>query len=113
MPNLARCTIRRRGAAVVLAVFAAGIPLATPAADPYEINVVLPLTGSVALLGNAVAKSLALVEENVNKAGGISGRPVKFVIADDQSNPSTAVQLVNRIIAAKAPVMIGPSLNAT
>jgi branched-chain amino acid transport system substrate-binding protein len=104
---------RRASSALILALFAAGIPLATAAADPYEINVVLPLTGSVALLGNAVAKSLGLVEENVNKAGGISGRPVKFVIGDDQSNPSTAVQLVNRIIAAKAPVMIGPSLNAT
>jgi branched-chain amino acid transport system substrate-binding protein len=108
-----RFPFRRFVAALVLAILAAGIPFAAPAADPYEINVVLPLTGSVALLGNAVAKSLALVEDNVNKAGGINARPIKFVIADDQSNPTTAVQLVNRIIAAKVSVMIGPSLNAT
>ena len=98
---------------LVCAVVAAAFPFRAPAADPYEITAVLPLTGSVALLGNAVAKSLALLEDRVNKSGGINGRPVKFVILDDQSNPTTSVQLVNRIVASKVPVMIGPSLNAT
>lgn len=111
--RLHRSFARYAAAALILALLGAGNPLAAPAADPYEINVILPLTGSVALLGNAVAKSLGLVENNVNKSGGINGRPVKFVIADDQSSPQVSVQLANAIIASKAAVIIGPSLNAT
>jgi branched-chain amino acid transport system substrate-binding protein len=106
--------LRRAGAAIVLTLFAAAGPVAAPAADPpYEVQVILPLTGSVALLGNSVAKALGLLEDNVNKTGGIHGRPLKFVIGDDQSNPQVSVQLANAIIASKAPIIIGPSLNAT
>lgn len=83
------------------------------AAEPYTINVILPITGVAAFLGRSISTSLAVVEDSVNKSGGISGRPIKFAIADDQSNPQVAVQLVNGIIASKAAVMLGSSLSAT
>jgi branched-chain amino acid transport system substrate-binding protein len=78
--------------------------------DPYEINVILSLTGGAAFLGKQEQQSLQILSGVVNKQGGIGGRPVKFAIADDQSTPQVAVQLMQGIVAKKAPVVIGASL---
>src|ERR1700750_1119192 len=83
------------------------------AADPYDINVVLSLTGAGAFLGVSEAKAISAIEAITNKSGGIKGRPVHFVLADDQSNPQVAVQLFNGLIAKQVPVILGPSYSAT
>jgi branched-chain amino acid transport system substrate-binding protein len=101
-------------AAVALAAFAATVPV-TPvaAADPVVVPVLIPMTGSVALLGQSISQALSILADGVNKGGGIQGHLLKFDIEDDQSNPPLSVQLVNHIIAGKSPVMLGSSLNAT
>jgi len=88
-------------------------PVAAQAADPYEIDAILSLTGTFAFLGNAEAKSLQTLEPLLNKQGGINGRPVHFNIQDDQSQPATAVQLANGIIAKHPAVMLGPTYVAS
>ncbi len=89
--------------------------LAVPAraAEPYEIQVLLPLTGGAAFLGQGEQTSLGIVEKVVNASGGIHGRPVHFVIRDDQSTPQLGVQLANEILGQKPAVMLGSSLVAT
>ncbi|HUZ67753.1 MAG TPA: ABC transporter substrate-binding protein [Beijerinckiaceae bacterium] len=77
---------------------------------PYNIDVILPLTGGVAFLGKEEKESLQLVEPIINKAGGIRGRKVHFVYYDDQTNPQTSVQLATRLIAAKPSFILGSSL---
>ena len=89
------------------------IPSFAAAADPYEINVILPMTGAGAFLGKADTNALNVIEQTVNKAGGIRGRPIKFVVADDESNPSLAVQLLNGVLAKKVPLVLGSTLAAT
>ena len=109
-----RLLVRRFSSALVLAAFLAAIPFGSAsAADPVEVNVLLPLTGSVALVGQSAQSALLTLQEAVNKAGGIAGRPLKFVISDDQSNPNIAVQLANRIILTKPAVILGSNLSAT
>ena len=97
------------GAAAILAGAAMLAPAAR-AADPYEINVILPLSGGGSFLGKAEQQSLQLVEKSTNDTGGIQGRPLKFVFQDDQSSPQTAVQLASQVVAKKPAVMIGSSL---
>src|SRR5690348_3289272 len=80
------------------------------AAEPYEINVVLPLTGPAAFLGKGEETSLQLAEKAMNASGGIHGQPVKFVIQDDGTSPQTGVQLANNVIAKKPAVLLGSSL---
>ena len=82
------------------------------AAEPYQINVVMPLSGSGAFLGQGEQKALELAEKSVNDAGGIKGRPLKFVFHDDQSNPQVGVQLASGIVAQKPAVILGSSLVA-
>ena len=86
-------------AASLALLLAAAIPAAAGAIDPFEIDVLLPLTGSAAFYSIAQQQSLHIDETNVNRAGGIGGRPVKFVISDDQSDAKVDVQLANAIIA--------------
>lgn len=90
------------------------MPLSSPAAaaEPYEVNVSLGLTGQGALLGSQIRVSLHLIEDLTNKHGGIKGRPLKFVISDDQTNPQIAVQLFNGYLASKVPIVLGPALTA-
>jgi branched-chain amino acid transport system substrate-binding protein len=76
---------------------------------PYEINVILPLTGRVAFVGATDQQALKALEGYVNKTGGIRGRPLSFVFADDQSDPKVSLQIAQGMIAKKVPIILGPS----
>ena len=94
-------------------MLAIGIPALAAPAEPYDINVILSVTGQGAFLGKEQTAALKVLEQYVNRTGGLKGRPVQFVIQDDQSSPQTAVQLTQNLIAKKVPVILGPSLIST
>jgi branched-chain amino acid transport system substrate-binding protein len=98
----------RRGALFAAALLlGALLPCGARAAEPYEIDVILPLTGPTTFVGKGSQAGLQGVEDVVNKAGGINGRPIHFVFADDQSNPQVTVQLANALLAKKVPIIMG------
>ena len=82
------------------------------AAEPYQIDVVLPITGTFAFVGTTHQKELTVLQGIVNKQGGIQGRPVQFVFHDDTSNPQTSLQIASSIVAKKPAVVLGSSLGA-
>lgn len=94
------------------ALLLALVPIGAPAADPYQIYAILPETGTGAFIGKEEGQSLRAVAALVNKSGGVAGRPIEFTIEDDGSNPQTAVQLLNIIIAKHVPVVLGSGLTA-
>jgi branched-chain amino acid transport system substrate-binding protein len=61
----------------------------------------LSLTGASAFGGQAIQTNLAAVESVINRAGGVQGRPLKFVYHDDETNPATAVQLATQLLPGK------------
>ena len=100
---------------LVLAALALATPWFAPsvrAAEPYQLQVILPLTGPAAFLGKGEQISLGLAEKVINDGGGIQGRPVQFVFHDDQTSPQVALQLFNDAIATKPAVILGSSLVA-
>jgi branched-chain amino acid transport system substrate-binding protein len=108
--------VKRRFAALAavlaLALGFTSPPRAAVAADPYEINAILPQSGNGAFLGTAQMAALNILQDLINKRGGVAGRPLKFVYLDDQSKPQVAVQLTNGVLAKKSAVMIGSTLVA-
>ncbi|HEX3973233.1 MAG TPA: ABC transporter substrate-binding protein [Stellaceae bacterium] len=96
---------------LAVAVLISGVG-STRAAEPYDIHVILPLTGNGAFLGQGHRDSLDTLAEIVNQSNGIDGRPLHFVYHDDQSNPQVSVQLATEIIAQKPAVILGSSLVA-
>lgn len=103
-----RRIIRAFGAAAL----ALTLPAAAIAAEPYNVHVVLPLTGSAAFVGGGERDALAALEAYVDKNGGIRGQPLHFIFHDDQTSPQVAVQLTNGILADKPAVVMGSSLVA-
>ncbi len=97
--------------ALAVALMAA-LPMAASAADPYAIDLVMPLTGSAAFLGKGEQQSLQIAEKVVNASGGIQGHPLQLVFHDDESSPQTSVLLTGQIIAKKPAVILGSSLVA-
>ncbi|HTH95902.1 MAG TPA: ABC transporter substrate-binding protein [Stellaceae bacterium] len=113
MPATTRRILASLGILASLACLSAliGAPAAR-AAEPFDIDVVLPLTGGGSFLGHSEQTSLQLAEPVLNKDGGIGGRPVHFVYHDDQSSPQVAVQLATQVVARKPPVVLGSALVA-
>jgi branched-chain amino acid transport system substrate-binding protein len=106
---MTRSNRARRLAAVVLgAGLLAALSPAARAADPVQINAILSLTGAYAFVGTSEVNALKALEGYANKTGGIGGRPVSFVITDDQSNPQISLQLAQGLIAKRVPVIFGP-----
>jgi branched-chain amino acid transport system substrate-binding protein len=99
--------------AIVVGIAAGTMRPVSAQATTVEINAILALTGPAAFIGTAEKQSLALIEGLTNAAGGIKGHPIKFVIADDESNPQVTLQLTNGLIAKHVPVILGPSFTAT
>ena len=98
----------------VLALGAALLIMASEAraAEPYTIQVVLPLTGPAAFLGTAEQIALQRFEAKYGETELIGGRPIRFEFHDDQSSPQTAVQLATQIVAQKPAVILGSGIVA-
>ena len=61
------------------------------AAEPLRIGVAAAITGPGAESGKYLVQGAKLAADEVNKAGGVLGRPIEFVIQDDQSTNPGAV----------------------
>ena len=100
---------RSLAGALALAV-AALVPFGGRAAEPYTIYVIVSLTGTAAFLGREEANAVAVIQNSVNKKGGVRGRPIAFVVQDDGSNAENAVLLLNQDVAKGATAILGSSL---
>lgn len=76
---------------------------------PIKLGIVAELTGPVAIAGTAALIGTRLGVEDINKNGGILGRQVELIVADNQSDPSKSVGEVQRLInQQKVDALIGP-----
>jgi branched-chain amino acid transport system substrate-binding protein len=100
--------------AAILAVFAwlGGWPTgAGPAwaADAVRIGMVTPLTGPGAFSGQLQSNGAKLAVEEVNKVGGVLGRPIELVIEDDQTTNPGAVLAFSKLAGdPDIPAFLGP-----
>jgi branched-chain amino acid transport system substrate-binding protein len=101
--------LRRAAVAIFLTALLTAASPPARAADPYEINVLVGTTGYTAFVGVEQLQALKALQAYVNATGGIRGRPLSFVVADDQSNPKISVQLAQGLIAKHVPLILGPS----
>ena len=56
------------------------------------------LTGGTATFGKSTQRGIEMALEEVNKAGGIQGKPVRIVVEDDQSKPEEAATAVKKLV---------------
>jgi branched-chain amino acid transport system substrate-binding protein len=68
------------------------------AVEPIKIGSVLSVTGPAAFLGEPELKTLQMYVDEINKKGGVLGRPLELVHYDDGSDASKANSFVKRLI---------------
>src|SRR5206468_6050811 len=56
------------------------------------------LTGSTATFGISTKNGIDLANEQINKAGGVLGKPIRVIVEDDQTNPIEAQTVVTKLI---------------
>ena len=99
-------------AALLLAALMVAAPWALPlahAADPLKIGMALPLSGPGASSGQFQNNGAKLAVEEVNKAGGVLGRPITLVVEDDQSTNPGAVLAFSKLAGdPEIPAFLGP-----
>jgi len=83
-------------AATVLTAFSAGAALAQ--AKPIKIGFSMALTGGLAGAGKAALIGMEIWRDDVNKHGGLLGRPVEFVYYDDATQPANVPALYTKLI---------------
>jgi branched-chain amino acid transport system substrate-binding protein len=78
--------------------------------EPYFVGAVLSESGPGSSLGRPEADSVQLAVDEINKAGGVSGRQLTVQILDDESNATTAVNDVRQLLDKHPIAIIGSSL---
>lgn len=87
---------------LILALSAVLLVCVTPAGaqnDPIKIGEFTSLTGKEAAFGHSSHRGTVLAVEEINAAGGVLGRPLELVTADDQSKPGESATAVKKLIA--------------
>jgi branched-chain amino acid transport system substrate-binding protein len=74
---------------------------------PIRIGLQAPLTGEMADEGIGFQRAITLLIEQTNAAGGIGGREVELLIADDRGSASQAAVAANRLVARGVVAVIG------
>ncbi len=68
------------------------------AQQPIRIGFGMALTGGLAANGKAALLSMQIWKEDVNKKGGLLGRPVELVYYDDQTKPATVPGIYTKLL---------------
>jgi branched-chain amino acid transport system substrate-binding protein len=90
-------------------LLAAAIAPPARAAEPIKVGFSMALTGGVAPIGKQVLIALQIWRDDVNKKGGLLGRPIQLVYYDDQSNPANVPPIYTKLIDVdKVDLLIGP-----
>ncbi len=100
--NLTRRRVLRLGAAggavgLGTAMLPASWLAAFGEAKPYKLGTEQPLTGVAAYGGKTSLVGVQMAVDRINKSGGINGRPVELVVADDQSKPDTGRRAAEKL----------------
>src|SRR5260221_160864 len=99
------------GTAAVLG--APAILRAAPSGAPVKVGGTLSLTGFLAQTAVIHKIAAEMMVEEINKQNGFLGRPVEFVLLDDQSKPEVARSLYEKLITVdKVDLIQGPYATA-
>lgn len=80
------------------------------AKEPIKIGAILSITGPASFIGEPEKNTILMLAEEINKKGGINGRPLQVIIEDSKSEETQAVLSARKLIEKdKVVAIIGPS----
>ena len=104
-----RSFVTAAGAIASGALWSTGASAQTPSGTPIRVGGTLALTGPLSATGLVHKFTGEIFVDLINKRGGLLGRPVEWVLKDDQSKPDLARTLYEQLITSdKVDLLIGP-----
>lgn len=85
----------------------AGFSAAKDGDKEYKIGLMCPITGKWASEGQDMRNIVTLLADEVNKKGGIDGRSIVLVEADDAGDPRTAALAAQKLVSSGVVAVIG------
>ncbi|MCI6152956.1 ABC transporter substrate-binding protein [Fusobacterium perfoetens] len=76
-------------------------------AEVIKIGGLGPLTGPVAVYGVSATNGAKLAFEEINKAGGVLGKKIEFILLDEKGDSTEAVTAYNRLIDEGIVALVG------
>lgn len=105
---------KRAGIVLALIGFVTTIGAQAWGAEPIRIGAIFSVTGPAAFLGDPEKKTVKMLEEQINKAGGLLGRKVEIIVYDDETDATKALMAFDRLIKRDRVVaVVGPSTTGT
>ena len=87
---------------------------ASIAAEEIRLGAFFDLSGPASNIGTPTKLVAEMAVAEINKAGGVAGRPLKLVIGDTEGNPAKAATLAKKFIYQdKVAAIIGPTRTGT
>ena len=84
------------------------------AAEPIKLGAFFDLTGTSSAIGTPTKLVAEMVVKKINDEGGINGRPLQLVIADDEGDPTKAALIARKFTESdKVTAIIGPTRTDT
>jgi branched-chain amino acid transport system substrate-binding protein len=93
-----RRAILKTGAAIAAVQFASPYIIKARGETPVRIGMVDPLTGAYAAIAQGEVVGAKFAAEELNKKGGILGRPVELLVEDSANDVGTGVQKTRKLI---------------
>lgn len=97
---------------ILASVFTLSVVVCGQAAEKkaLKIGAVFSVTGKASFLGDPEKKTTLMIQDEVNKAGGINGFPIEVIIEDDEGKEPKTVNITEKLISKdKVLAIIGPS----
>jgi len=80
------------------------------AKEPYKVGALLAVTGPASFLGEPEKNTALMLQDQINKEGGINGHPLEIIIEDTKSDETQAVLSAKKLLENdKVLAIIGPS----
>ena len=97
------------GALITMSVLVSGCGTGSDKkADTIKIGVVAELTSNNATYGTSITNGIKLAVQQLNDTGGLLGKKIELVVADNKSEPAEAANAMSKLVNQdKAPVVMG------
>lgn len=98
----------------VLAGLAAGCGGGEKKADTIKVGANLEMTGGSASYGISSKNAIELAFKEINEKGGINGKQLELVVADNKSEAAEATNAMQKLVSQdNAVAVIGPNLSSS
>ena len=88
------------------------LPTLAIGADSYKVGALFSVTGRASFVGDPEKKTVIMLVDQINKAGGINGKKLDVIIYDTEGDATKARLFFRKLVTKdKVCAVIGPSLS--